>query len=132
MEGAAATAFALARWPVAIAVMLVAVAFLYWAAPNAKLPFRWISPGALLATVGWIAMTFGFGIYVSNFGSYNATYGTLGGVVVTLIWFYLSGFVLLLGAELNAVLADEALARESPPALADSAEAPPAYQREAR
>jgi uncharacterized BrkB/YihY/UPF0761 family membrane protein len=63
-----------------------------------------VSPGSLLFVAGWSVVTFGFGVYVSNFGSYNTTYGTLGGVAVILIWFYLSSLVLLAGAELDSVL----------------------------
>jgi len=108
LEGPAATAISLARWPIAMVLVLVALAFIYWAAPNAKAPFRWVTVGAIVAMIGWIVTSLGFGFYVGNFSSYNATYGTLGGVAVLMIWFYLSGFVVLLGAELNVVLAEEA------------------------
>lgn len=106
--GLFALLISLGRWPVVIALLLVAVAFLYWAAPNAKLPFKWITPGSVLFTVVWLAATYGFGLYVAHFGSYNATYGALGGVVILLVWLYLSAFILLVGAELNAVLEEQA------------------------
>jgi YihY family inner membrane protein len=84
--------------------VMIAVAFLYWQAPNTSYPIRWISPGAIVFTVSWLVGSFLFGLYVANFGSYNATYGALAGVVILLIWFYLTGFLLLLGAEINVIL----------------------------
>lgn len=92
------------RFPFAAALLLGVVAFLYWAAPNTKMPFRWVTPGALAFMVAWIAFTVGFGFYVANLGSYNSTYGTLGGVVVLMVWLYLSSFLLLAAAELNAIV----------------------------
>jgi membrane protein len=96
-----------AGYILAVVLLLVMVAFLYWAAPNAKLPFRWISAGSVLFTVCWLAATVLFGLYVSRFSSYNATYGALGGVVILLVWFYLTSYILLLGAELNAMLTEK-------------------------
>jgi membrane protein len=107
LEGVAKFLFSWGRWPIVIALLLFATAFIYWATPNAKLPFKWITPGALLFAVGWVGLSYLFGLYVASFGSYNVTYGALGGIVVLLIWFYLTGFILLLGAEVNAVLAQE-------------------------
>lgn len=107
--GSSATAWVnAARLPVVAVLVAIAVAFLYWAAPNASLPFRWVSPGAAVFVVSWLIATLLFGLYVTNFGSYNATYGALGGVVVLLLWAYLSAFLLLGGAELNAVLYKQA------------------------
>jgi membrane protein len=103
----AADALSLARWPVVLLLVLTAVALLYWLGPNADLPFRWITPGAVFFAVGWAVASVGFGLYVSNFSSYNETYGALGGVVILLIWFYLTSFLLLLGAEINNVLMTE-------------------------
>ena len=83
-------------------------ALLYWAAPNVKQPgFRWISPGGVLAVVGWLIASGAFAFYVSNFGSYNKTYGALGGVIVFLVWLWISNIVILLGAEFNAELERE-------------------------
>ena len=80
-------------------------ALLYWAAPNVKQPgFRWISPGGLLAVLVWVVASAGFAFYVSNFGSYNKTYGALGGVIVFLVWLWISNIAVLLGAEFNAEL----------------------------
>jgi membrane protein len=103
-----ATLFTYARWPLVALAMLTAVALLYWAAPNVKLPFKWITPGAVLFTVSSLALSHLFSLYVANFGSYNATYGALGGIVAVLVWFYLTAFILLLGAELNFVIAEMA------------------------
>jgi membrane protein len=98
------TVISLARWPIAVVLLIVGMAFLYWAAPNAKLPFRWISPGAVVFVIGWLLATAAFGFYVSNFSNYNQTYGALGGVIVLMLWLYLTNIILLVGAELNAVL----------------------------
>ena len=103
MEGLAAQLFTLSRWPLVIVAVLTAVAFLYWAAPNAKLPFRWLTPGSALFTSAWLLLNYLFGVYLANFGSYNTTYGALGGVVIVLVWFYLTGFLLVLGAEVNSL-----------------------------
>jgi membrane protein len=97
--------FTLLRLPVAAALLLLGTAFVYWIAPNLKLPFRWISPGTVLFVAGWLLMSSLFGLYVANFGSYDSTYGALGGIVVLLAWLYFTSLLLLAGAELNATLA---------------------------
>ena len=104
LEGAYAIVVNASRFVLPPLMLTVAAAFLFWAAPNAQLPFRWITPGAVLFTVTWIAATAGFSIYVANFGSYNATYGALGALVVLMLWFYISAFMMLVGGELNALL----------------------------
>jgi membrane protein len=91
-----------ARWPVLVVVALVGLAFLYRYAPSRAAPqWQWVSAGALTATVLWLIGSIAFSIYVRNFGSYNETYGSLGAVVILLMWFWLSAFIVLLGAELN-------------------------------
>jgi membrane protein len=98
----------IAKWPVLLLVVSFMFALLYWAAPNVKHPgFRWISPGGVLAVIGWLIASGAFALYVSNFGSYNKTYGALGGVVVFLVWLWISNIVILLGAEFNAELERE-------------------------
>lgn len=114
LGGTFGTVLSIIRFPIILACLLAAVAFLYWAAPNVQLPFRWISPGAIVFVIAWIIFTVLFGFYVANFGSYNATYGALGGVVVLLIWFYMTSFILLIGAEINAVLVQETKPEELP------------------
>ncbi|MBN1528070.1 MAG: YihY/virulence factor BrkB family protein [Thermoleophilaceae bacterium] len=101
----ALTAWDIAKWPVLLLVVSFMFALLYWAAPNVKQPgFRWISPGSVLAVLLWVAASAAFAFYVSNFGSYNKTYGTLGGVIAFLVWLWISNIAVLLGAELNAEL----------------------------
>jgi len=103
--GTATTVFGIAKWPVLIAVVVCMFAVLFYAAPNARLghPKR-VLPGVLVALAVWIAASVAFALYVANFGSYDKTYGTLGGFVVLLVWFWLTNVALLLGLELNAEL----------------------------
>ncbi|MBL1074414.1 YihY/virulence factor BrkB family protein [Nocardia sp. 2] len=96
----------LAKWPVLAVLVSLTFALLYWAAPNARQPgFRWLSPGSVLAVVIWLVASAGFTFYAANFGSYNKTYGSLAGVVVFLIWLWLSNLAVLLGAAFDAELA---------------------------
>lgn len=93
----------IAKWPVILLLVVLAVAILYYATPNVQQPkFRWISVGAVIAIVVLIIATFGFGFYVSNFGSYEATYGALAGVIIALLWLWITNMVLLFGAEVDA------------------------------
>ncbi len=96
------TLWAWLRLPVAILLLMVVVALVYYLLPNVDQPFRFITPGSVLAVVVWIAASFGFSFYVSNFASYSATYGSLGAVIVLLLYFFISAAVLLFGAEVNA------------------------------
>lgn len=118
--GAGDTAVAVwdvAKWPVIALLLSLLLALLYYAAPNVRHPgFRWISPGSILAIVLWIAASALFAFYVSNFGSYNATYGALAGVIVFLVWLWISNIAILLGAELNAELERERELRAGAPA----------------
>jgi membrane protein len=92
-------------WTVAAAAVSLIVALVYRYAPNHEVPkWRWLTPGSIAATVLWLAATLVFGLYVTNFGNYNATYGSLGAVVVFLTWLYLTAYILLMGGELNAEL----------------------------
>ena len=93
-----------AKWPVLLFLVSVLLAFLYWGAPNVKLPFRLFSPGALLAVLGWVIGSVAFAFYISNFASYNKIYGALAGPIIFLLWLWLSNIFILLGAELNAEL----------------------------
>jgi membrane protein len=93
----------IAFWIAAALAATAAIAALYRYGPSRdKAKWRWLTPGSLFGTLAWLAVTFGFGLYTASFGNYNATYGALGAVVVLLMWLYLSAYVLLLGAELNA------------------------------
>ncbi|WP_428844647.1 YihY/virulence factor BrkB family protein [Mycolicibacterium hodleri] len=101
----AVTAWSIARWPVIVILMTLAVATLYYATPNVQQPkFRWMSVGAGVAILTWILASVVFGLYVTNFGSYNKTYGALAGVIVFLLWLWITNLALLFGAELDAEL----------------------------
>jgi membrane protein len=92
------------RWPVVILLLLLVVAFIYYLGPNIDQPFRYVTPGSVSAVVVWIIASLGFSAYVESFGNYGATYGSLGGMVVLLLYFFVSSAVLLLGAQINAVI----------------------------
>ncbi len=101
----AVTVWNIAKWPLLLVIASSTLAILYWAAPNARQPgFAWISPGGLVAVLIWAAASAGFAIYVANFSSYNKTYGSLAGIVIFLVWLWISNIALLLGAEFNAEL----------------------------
>jgi membrane protein len=101
----AVTVWDIAKWPVLLLLVSFMFAVLYWAAPNVKQPgFRWISPGGVLAVIGWVIASAAFAFYVANFGSYNETYGALAGPIVFLVWLWVSNIMILLGAEFNAEL----------------------------
>jgi membrane protein len=101
--GAAVTAWDIAKWPVLILIVGLMFSILYYAAPNVRqLGFRWVTPGGILAVVVWLVVSGLFGLYVGNFGSYNKTYGSLGAVIIFLVWLWLTNIAILLGAELNA------------------------------
>ena len=99
----AVTVWDIAKWPVMILIVSLMFAFLYWAAPNVRHPkFQWVSPGGVLAVLLWIVASAAFAFYVANFGSYNKTYGALAGVIIFLVWLWITNVVILLGAEFNA------------------------------
>jgi membrane protein len=99
----AQTVWSIAKWPVMLLVVVLMFGVLFHAAPNVKLPgMKWVTPGALFAIVGWIVVSALFALYVANFGSYDKTYGTLGGFVGLLVWMWITNCVLLLGMELNS------------------------------
>jgi membrane protein len=105
LSDTAVTVWDIAKWPVLLLVVSFMFALLYWAAPNVKHPkFRWISPGGVLAVIGWLVASLAFAFYVANFGSYNKTYGALAGPIVFLVWLWISNIMVLLGAEFNAEL----------------------------
>jgi membrane protein len=101
----ALTLWNILRWPVILIFVVLAVAMIYYATPNIKQPkFRWISVGAAVAILTWIVASVLFGFYVANFGSYNKTYGALAGVIVFLLWLWITNLALLFGAELDSEL----------------------------
>ncbi len=103
LPGFLETTFSLLRWPLLIVCVMLALAVLYRYAPDRRQPhWRWVSPGAVIATLLWIIVSALFSYYVSNFGDYNATYGALGAVVILLFWFWLTAFIVIIGAEFDA------------------------------
>lgn len=105
LGSAAVTTWNVARWPALLVLVCLAVAILYYVTPNIEQPrFRWVSVGAAAAIVVWVVASLGFGLYVANFGSYDKTYGTLAGVVVFLLWLWITNLALLFGAELDSEL----------------------------
>jgi membrane protein len=111
------TVWSIAKWPVLVVMVTVMIALLYWASPNAKVRgFRWITPGSLLALLIWMIASAGFAVYVANFASYNKTYGTLAGVIIFLVWLWITNLAVLLGLEFDAELARQrAVAGGYPP-----------------
>ncbi|WP_307176143.1 YihY/virulence factor BrkB family protein [Streptomyces africanus] len=97
------TVWSIAKWPVLAVLVTVMIAILYWATPNARVRgFRWITPGSFLALVIWMIASAGFALYVANFGSYNKTYGALAGVIIFLVWLWITNLAILLGLEFDA------------------------------
>jgi membrane protein len=103
LSDTAVSVWNIAKWPVMAAIFILMVDLLYYASPNVKLRgFRWVTPGALVAIVIWAIASAAFAFYVANFGSYDKTYGTLGGLVALLVWFWISNLAILFGHQLNA------------------------------
>ena len=96
--------FNVARWVIASIVIPTVISYLYHMAPNIHLPLRHVFIGAITATILWLVLLYGFSIYVNNFANYSATYGSLGGVIILILWLYLTGLSLIIGGEINAIL----------------------------
>ncbi|HYD63267.1 MAG TPA: YihY/virulence factor BrkB family protein [Noviherbaspirillum sp.] len=92
------------RWPAAFLILTLAVAIIYYVAPDVDREFRFITPGAMLAVAVWVGASLGFNLYVRNFADYNATYGSIGAIIILLLYFFISSAVLLFGAEINATI----------------------------
>jgi membrane protein len=106
LGSAAVTAWDIAKWPVLVLIVGLMFSLLYYASPNVQHPgVRWVTPGGVFAVVAWLIVSAAFGVYVANFGSYNKTYGSLGAVVIFLVWLWLTNVAILFGAELNAEIA---------------------------
>jgi membrane protein len=90
------------RWLVSSIILFIVFTVLYWMAPNKKIKCVSVIRGAFFTTVGWVLTSWAFSYYVGNFGNYSATYGSIGAIIVLMIWFYLSGFIIILGGEINA------------------------------
>ncbi|MBC6310112.1 YihY/virulence factor BrkB family protein [Listeria sp. FSL L7-1582] len=92
------------RWVVTMAVIFIVFSFIFWIAPNRRSSLFSILPGAVFSTVGWAAASIGFAYYVNNFANYSATYGSIGVIIILMLWFYLTGTILMIGGEINATL----------------------------
>jgi membrane protein len=101
---AAITTWNIAKWPVLLIMFSVMLAVLYWASPNARHGFRWVTPGGVVAIVLWLIASGLFAVYVANFGHYNKVYGSIAGVIIFLVWMWISNLAILMGAEFNAEL----------------------------
>jgi membrane protein len=115
-------------WPVVMALVLTAIALVYYFAPAAKQQWQWVTPGSVFALVVWLAASLGLRFYVRHFGNYNATYGSIGGVILLVLWLYVSSLVLLLGAEINSEIEEAAAKRGHPEAKAPGEMEAPADQ----
>ena len=100
----AVTIWDIAKWPVLLIIIGLILAILFWASPNARHGFQWVSPGGFIAVALWLAASALFAVYVANFSHYNKIYGSLAGVIIFLIWMWISNVAILLGAEFNAEL----------------------------
>jgi membrane protein len=114
LAGVVAPLWTWLRWPAVVALLLLVVALVYYLGPNVDQPFRYVTPGSVTAVAVWILASAGFSAYVEHFGNYGATYGSLGGIVVLLLYFFVSGAVLLFGAEVNATIHPARGLRTSP------------------
>jgi membrane protein len=110
--------------PIVIVLVAIGVALVYYLAPDVEQRFRWVTPGSALAVLLWLAMSVGLRWYVSHFANYNATYGSIGGVILLMLWLYLSGVALLTGGEVNAVIEHAAAARGAADAKAEGEAVP--------
>ncbi|HXI56036.1 MAG TPA: YihY/virulence factor BrkB family protein [Polyangia bacterium] len=117
------------RWPVTAALIMLAAALGYYVLPDVKQQFKFITPGSIIGTLMWLLTTWGFSQYVSHFGNYTVTYGSIGGVIVLLTWFYIAGFLFLMGGELNAIIEHASQSGKAPGARAEGEAAPPPNQR---
>lgn len=101
------------RWFLPPILIYAVFSLIYWLVPNLKLQYRSVILGSLFATIGWIITSLGFSYYVGNYGSYSSTYGSIGAIIVLMMWLYLSGIILMLGGQINAVMSDRKRAIEA-------------------
>jgi membrane protein len=117
------------RWPVTALALMSLAATSYFLLPDVKQEFKFITPGSVLGTLAWLASTWGFGEYASHFGHYNVTYGSIGGVIILMTWFYITGFLFLMGGEINAIVEHASDTGKSQGARAPGEAAPPPEER---
>jgi membrane protein len=129
----AVTAWNYGKWPMMLFLVITLFAILYYAAPNVQLHrFRWLTPGGVLAVVVWLIASAAFAFYVANFGSYNKTYGTLGAIIILLVWLWISNLSILVGAEFNAELERGRELEAGEPGPEDAIKLPPRDVRKRR
>lgn len=104
----------IARWPVIVLLVILAVACLYYFAPDVEQDWKWLTPGSVFTVIGWLIVSLGFSYYVNHFGSYNATYGSIGAVIILLTWMYLTGLFILIGGEINSEIEHAAAGGKEP------------------
>jgi membrane protein len=117
------------RWPITTVAIMLAAALSYYLLPDVEQKFKFITPGSVIGTLVWFLASWCFGTYVSHFGSYGVTYGSIGGVIVLLTWFYITGFILLMGGEINAIIEDASLDGKESGSRAPNQAPPPADER---
>jgi membrane protein len=117
------------RWPIVAIMITLGAAFSYYLLPDVEQKFRFITPGSVIGTLVWFLASWGFGTYVSHFGSYNLTYGSIGGVIVLLTWFLITAFILLMGGEMNAIVEQAVSGGKESGARAPDQAPPPPDQR---
>ena len=117
------------RWPMTTVAIMLGAALSYYLLPDVQQKFKFITPGSVIGTLAWLLASWGFGTYVAHFGSYNVTYGSIGGVIVLLTWFYITGFILLMGGEMNAIIEQAAPDGKESGARAPDQVPPPPMER---
>lgn len=117
------------RWPVTALLVMTAAALAYYVLPDVKQEFKFITPGSVVGTLVGLLATWGFSLYARNFGSYNATYGSIGGVIILMTWFYITGFVFLMGGEANAIIEHHSAEGKAAGARAPGEAPPPPEER---
>ena len=117
------------RWPVTAVLIMLCAALAYYLLPDVEQKFKFITPGSVVGTLVWLLATWGFSEYAAHFGSYNVTYGSIGGVIVLLTWLYISGFIFLMGGEMNAIIEHAAPEGKDAGARAPGEAPPPPSER---
>jgi membrane protein len=117
------------RWPLTTLVIMLGAALSYYLLPDVRQKFKFITPGSVVGTLVWLLASWSFATYVSHFGSYDVTYGSIGGVIVLLTWFYITGFILLMGGEMNAIIEDASPDGKASGARSPDHAAPPPSER---
>ncbi len=117
------------RWPITAGLIMLAMALGYYLLPDVKQTFKYITPGSVVATLLWLAGAWGFSVYVAHFGNYSVTYGSIGSMIILLTWFYIAGFLYLMGGELNAIIEHTSAGGKAAGARAEGEAPPPPEER---